>query len=99
MTAFTRTKEDFTCEQCGREVQGDGYTNHCPNCLWSKHVDVEPGDRASGCGGTMKPIAVEGTSPEYDLLHECVLCGHRKRNKASLEDSKEALALVASQRL
>ena len=48
---FIRKTEDFICEHCGREVRGNGYTNHCPYCLWSKHVDINPGDRAAGCGG------------------------------------------------
>ncbi|MEK7158524.1 MAG: RNHCP domain-containing protein, partial [Patescibacteria group bacterium] len=43
---FQRRVEDFTCESCGAQVTGDGYTNHCPQCLVSKHVDVYPGDRA-----------------------------------------------------
>ncbi|MFA6992594.1 MAG: RNHCP domain-containing protein, partial [Candidatus Gracilibacteria bacterium] len=37
---FSRTIEDFVCEKCGAKVKGDGYTNHCPKCLWSKHVDI-----------------------------------------------------------
>jgi len=48
---FQKKKEDFKCEKCGREVIGTGYTNHCPDCLWSKHVDVNPGDRQSKCLG------------------------------------------------
>ena len=59
MKRFNRRIEDFTCEHCGTEVHGNGYTNHCPNCLWSKHVDINPGDRAADCGGLMEPIAVE----------------------------------------
>ena len=47
----------FTCKVCGRPVfpQGAGsdHRNHCPNCLASLHVDEEPGDRASDCGGIM----------------------------------------------
>ena len=50
---FTRVVEDFTCGQCGAAVTGDGYTNHCPLCLWSRHVDINPGDRAAECGGLM----------------------------------------------
>lgn len=49
---FQRTTENFVCEKCGFIVEGNGYTNHCPNCIWSKHVDIHPGDRASLCGGT-----------------------------------------------
>ena len=32
---------------------GSDHRNHCPNCLSSLHVDEEPGDRASDCGGIM----------------------------------------------
>jgi hypothetical protein len=35
------------------------YRNHCPACLWSKHVDVQPGDRAATCRGLMRPDRVE----------------------------------------
>ena len=28
-------------------MKGNGYTNHCPKCLWSKHVDINPGDRGA----------------------------------------------------
>ena len=34
--AFTKKIEDFTCDHCGYNVKGKGYTNHCPKCLWSK---------------------------------------------------------------
>ena len=54
--------EAFFCRVCGRTVvpQGAGseHRNHCPNCLSSLHVDIEPGDRAADCGGIMDPIAV-----------------------------------------
>ena len=55
-------QESFTCKSCGRLVTsggaGSGHRNHCPNCLSSLHVDIEPGDRASDCGGLMEPVAV-----------------------------------------
>lgn len=55
-------REGFTCKVCGRPVTpagaGSDHRNHCPNCLSSLHVDVEPGDRASDCGGIMDPVAV-----------------------------------------
>lgn len=95
MSAFIRNKEDFVCEHCGVRVEGDGYTNHCPACLWSKHVDVEPGDRAARCGGMMEPVAIEGTTPSYILTHKCTRCGHIRRNKVSSRDSGEALVALA----
>ncbi|MEI6494481.1 MAG: RNHCP domain-containing protein [bacterium] len=84
---FIKNKEDFICEHCGVEVKGSGYTNHCPKCLWSKHVDIYPGDRAAICGGMMKPIKVEMQKGEFIITHKCEKCGHEKRNRASLEDN------------
>ena len=39
---FKRKIEDFVCGNCGEKIKGDGYTNHCLQCLWSKHVDITP---------------------------------------------------------
>ena len=54
--------ESFTCRNCGYPVvpagAGSDHRNHCPNCLCSVHLDIEPGDRASDCGGLMEPVAV-----------------------------------------
>ena len=54
--------DTFICKVCGRTVvpenAGSDHRNHCPNCLSSLHVDIEPGDRESSCGGIMEPIAV-----------------------------------------
>lgn len=95
---FSKRKENFTCEQCGVAVQGDGFTNHCPLCLWSKHVDVNPGDRNALCQGMMKPICVESKAGSYILVHECTRCGFQKRNKTVPADNFEALLALASQK-
>lgn len=84
---FKRTKENFTCEKCGFKIVGDGYTNHCPQCLWSKHVDIEPGDRQASCGGLMRPVRIEKDGGGYAVLHRCITCGHEKRNKLQKEDT------------
>lgn len=83
---FTKKKEDFICEKCGVEVNGTGYTNHCPECLWSKHVDVFPGDRFEECKGLMEPILVEKEKEKWVLTHKCIKCGGTKRNKVEAED-------------
>lgn len=93
---FKRVVEDFVCEECGARVGGSGYTNHCPKCLWSKHVDVNPGDRAEDCGGMMEPVRVEGSSPSYTLLHRCVKCGREQRNMVSPHDNMEQILGLAS---
>lgn len=83
---FKRTKEDFKCGYCGEYIIGNGYTNHCPKCLWSKHVDIEPGDRESECGGMMRPVLLEEKRGGYVVLHRCVACSHEKRNKLLSKD-------------
>jgi len=93
---FQRRVEGFTCEFCGKQVEGSGYTNHCPRCLWSKHVDVNPGDRQEACGGGMEPVAVEGASPDYTLIHRCEKCGAKRRNKLQAGDNMETVMQIAS---
>lgn len=92
---FTRNIENFACERCSRAVEGNGFTNHCPTCLHSKHVDENPGDRAASCLGLMEPIAVEQTRGRYVVVHRCLACGAVKRNKAADDDDPRALVAVA----
>ncbi len=92
---FKRNKEDFTCDRCGTAVIGDGFTNHCPHCLFSKHVDVNPGDRASTCQGMMKPVRVEGTQKRYMIIHVCERCKYQKANMVAADDDMTAVAAVA----
>ena len=79
---FQRTVEDFTCARCGTANIGDGYTNHCAVCLYSRHVDVSPGDRASPCGGLMRPVSVHRSKGRWKLTHECEQCGFTRANFA-----------------
>ena len=95
MRNFTRTIEDFVCEHCGEQVKGTGYTNHCPKCLWSRHVDINPGDRLADCGGMMEPIAVRMSSDGYTLTHKCQKCGYKKNNKTDPKDNFEEILALA----
>ena len=83
---FQRKKEDFFCENCGEKVKGSGYTDHCPVCLWSRHIDINPGDRKSLCRGMMKPSGLEIRGEEYLILYECVKCGYKHKVKSAKED-------------
>ena len=89
---FIRQKEDFICENCGALTKGTGYTNHCPVCLFSKHVDNVPGDRANTCGGLMEPVGVTLKSGLPDkIVHRCLKCGHEHRNKIDKADNPDVL--------
>jgi rubrerythrin len=94
---FARNIEDFVCENCNAQVTGDGYTNHCPNCLYSKHVDINPGDRASKCRGLMEPVFVETSRKGYIIVFRCKKCGATKRNRTAPGDNFEKLLDVANQ--
>jgi len=93
---FFKKEEDFVCKVCGTKVKGTGYTNHCPNCLFSLHVDEEiPGDRQSNCRGLMEPIKAEIEGGEYILTHKCQICKKVIKNKTSSEDNfEEILKLI-----
>jgi Zn finger protein HypA/HybF involved in hydrogenase expression len=68
----------FQCAHCGRRIEpvtNGGYRNHCPFCLWSKHVDRAPGDRANRCRGLMRPIGLRRTRKGWQLVHRCERCG------------------------
>ena len=83
---FTKNDQGFVCANCGKEVEPLRVTsrNHCPFCLHSLHVDVNPGDRAEECRGIMEPVGVE-TDPKkgYVIIHKCKKCGKISRNKAA----------------
>jgi hypothetical protein len=83
----------FKCGHCkqfiGAPISGGRQRNHCPNCLYSRHVDDSmPGDRKSTCGSLMKPIGVMmRRNGELVLIHECVGCGKQDPNRIAADDN------------
>ena len=77
----------FTCDYCGTRVvplTNGSYRNHCPFCLYSKHVDVKPGDRKAQCGGLMKPVRLVYKSGKgYQVVHKCLKCGGESVNRTA----------------
>ncbi len=96
---FQKKIENFFCEYCKNLVIGKGYTDHCPKCLRSKHVDINPGDRNSKCKGTMKPIGFKVKNDGYIIFYNCLKCGYKYRVKSSLEDDFEAILKLSKQNL
>ncbi len=93
---FQRKIEDFICEHCGASVQGNGYTDHCPVCLWGKHVDVNPGDRAAECQGMMEPVEIEMKDGGWLIHYRCQKCGHKFRVKAAENDNLDEIIRLSS---
>ena len=78
---FQKRKESFICKNCATFVEGDGFTNHCPECFCSKHVDIFPGDRLEKCGGLMKLVDVEKKGEKYILFQKCQKCHYKNKDK------------------
>ncbi|MGI8916943.1 MAG: RNHCP domain-containing protein [Chloroflexota bacterium] len=95
-------EETFRCRHCkllvGPVPSGGKHRNHCPRCLYSRHVDGRmPGDRASACGSAMAPIAVFARpNGEYVVVHRCLGCGFARHNRIAADDNFDlVLALPA----
>jgi DNA-directed RNA polymerase subunit RPC12/RpoP len=92
MKNFKRVTEDFVCGNCGNQVKGDGYTDHCPKCLWGKHVDETiPGDRESDCGGLMEPIRAIYTKDKFRIVYKCTKCRHEFEVREGEGDNRDLL--------
>lgn len=92
--------ESFTCRNCGCPVvpagAGSDHRNHCPNCLCSVHLDIEPGDRESDCGGLMEPVAVwVRKNGEWAIIHRCRRCGAFSSNRVAADDNPVKLMSIA----
>jgi hypothetical protein len=90
----------FHCVRCGQAVAGSApgtaHRNHCPWCLWSRHLDEEPGDRASDCHGAMEPITVwVRPGGDWALIHRCRTCGILSSNRVAGDDNELALVALA----
>ena len=92
--------ESFTCKVCTRlvtpENAGSTHRNHCPNCLTSLHLDNEPGDRESDCGGIMDAIGVwVRKNGEWAIIHRCRRCGKLSSNRVAADDNPMKLMSIA----
>lgn len=104
-------EKGFQCLNCGKEVFyspliGTAHRNHCPHCLWSKHVDFKKsGDRLAKCQGLMKPIGLtfkqEGINKygvkkqgELMLIHQCVKCGKISINRLAGDDNEKMILKI-----
>lgn len=89
---FKMIDENFVCEVCGNQVDALGYTarDHCPSCLSSKHVDINPGDRSSNCHGILEPCGIENAKKgKYKIVYRCKKCGAIKKNIMAHDDNMD----------
>jgi DNA-directed RNA polymerase subunit RPC12/RpoP len=102
---------DFRCKHCGQLVStnpllsGVHNRNHCPYCLWSRHLDWKrPGDRLAACKAEMRPLGLTvkkavkkyalPSNGELMLIHQCVDCGKLSINRIAADDDAPAIDQV-----
>ena len=96
-----RTPSTFRCGHCRLDVPlsapGTRHRNHCPNCLWSRHLDGRvPGDRAEDCAGQMEPVGVSVRGDgEWVLVHRCGGCDTVRLNRIAGDDNPLTLMHLA----
>jgi hypothetical protein len=95
-----RRAESFRCIHCRIDVpllaSGTAHRNHCPGSHWSRHLYVDPGDRASECLSSMEPIAITVRGDgEWVLIHRCQGCGTLSSNRTAGDDNPLLLVRIA----
>ncbi len=101
---------DFRCAHCHNIVSsahllsGVNNRNHCPYCLWSRHLDLyAAGDRLSACKAPMQPVALTAKRSrnkynrgrgELMLVHVCTDCSQVSINRIAADDDAQTLLEV-----
>jgi hypothetical protein len=105
---FSQESLGFKCGHCHNYVSAEPFIsgvqnrNHCPYCLWSRHLDLhKAGDRLAACKGQMEPVGLTlkktpkkyaGTaSGELMLIHRCIDCGKVSINRIAADDVPDVL--------
>ncbi len=105
---IAHTFGDFRCIFCGQYVSaqeflsGVHHRNHCPYCLWSRHLDLfQAGDRLAACKARMQPIGLtlkragkkygNPVQGELMLVHRCVECEKVSINRIAADDNNRTV--------
>ena len=100
MKKFNMIDEEFICEHCNKKVEKLNYTarDHCPFCLYSKHVDINPGDRKNTCQGLLKPVDIEKFKKTYKIVYKCQKCEKTHKNIIASDDNFDTILKVSSKK-
>ena len=90
--SFKMINENFLCENCNQNIlkhPGGSARNHCPFCLYSKHLDENfPWDRISECMWLMIPIWIDHKKNKWWMIkHKCNKCNKEILNKIAPDDN------------
>ncbi len=105
---------NFRCVHCQAYVTTDSLfsgvqnRNHCPYCLWSRHLDLDKaGDRLAACKAAMQPIGLTLKQAhkkyacvqpgELMLIHLCTDCGKLSINRIAADDDADLVLAIYDQ--
>ncbi len=93
MKKFNMIDEEFICDNCHQKVNKLNYSarDHCPYCLYSKHVDIMPGDRLNDCHGLLKPIGIEKHKKTFKIIYRCQKCNIIHKNIMANDDNMDII--------
>ena len=97
MKNFEKNDSGFICRTCKKNVQPLKYSSrdHCTKCLCSIHIDINPGDRANTCLGTLIPVDVTINNKKgYIITYKCDKCGILHNNKSAEDDTFSTILKV-----
>lgn len=99
MKRFNMIDEEFICDNCHKKVSKLNYTarDHCPYCLYSKHLDIMPGDRKNTCKGLLKPIGIEKYKNTYKIIYKCLNCNIIHKNIMATDDDFNKIIELSNQ--
>ena len=85
--------ESFICINCSNKVNKLNVSarDHCNKCLYSIHVDINPGDRLNPCKGLLEPIGIEKFKDTYKIIYKCKKCGMIHKNIMANDDNMDKI--------
>ena len=97
MKKFNELDEEFICENCHKHVDRLNYSSrdHCNYCLYSKHVDINPGDRLNECRGLLKPIGIEKHKDTFKIIYRCEKCRKTHKNIMARDDNMDLIIEIS----
>lgn len=98
MKKFLMKDEEFICENCQKKIKKLEYTarDHCSHCLYSKHVDINPGDRLNTCLGLLEPIGIEKFKDTYKIIYQCHTCNKKHKNIMAKDDNMDLIIFLST---
>lgn len=98
MKRFNMIDESFICSNCHKLVNKLNYTarDHCNHCLYSIHIDINPGDRINECHGMLVPIDIVKFKDTYKIIYKCDKCNEFHKNIMASDDNMDEIIKLSN---